>query len=348
MKLQAFDRTIFALRAAGSRPDQWQVAIDLLAEATGSRLGEFVHWSGQTKTTIRLMTKDRSNTDEVLQHWQDVGGSDPRINPMIAAGAWARPLELIADTNLISADRRRRHILWNEIFDPFDIPHIASLRLDSGHDPHMVIGVLRTRAQGPIEGVERRILLECAKEAAVTAAFVRKLGADATALSANALEAVGAAAILFNRFGMVIGVTPGAEAILRRDVPLRLRRGMLSASDDAQATSLRGAIAQANAGLGPAALTLHGRGERIGVTVLSVAHEIDLGCNATAIAVLEDQSRYAALTAAEDAVLALLREGLTAAEIARERGVSRETVRSQIKSIYAKLDVRRQAQLCRR
>jgi len=51
------------------------------------------------------------------------------------------------------------------------------------------------------------------------------------------------------------------------------------------------------------------------------------------------------LTDAEHAVVARLLQGLTTAQIARARGVSRATVSSQLQSIYRKLGVTSRAEL---
>ena len=55
--------------------------------------------------------------------------------------------------------------------------------------------------------------------------------------------------------------------------------------------------------------------------------------------VLHAASRTMRLTAAERAVADLLCEGHTLAQIARQRGVSANTVKSQVRQIFRKLDV---------
>jgi DNA-binding CsgD family transcriptional regulator len=53
------------------------------------------------------------------------------------------------------------------------------------------------------------------------------------------------------------------------------------------------------------------------------------------------------LTQAEETIIALLAAGLTAKEIAYERGVTVSTVRAQIRSIFEKTGIRRQVDLVR-
>jgi DNA-binding CsgD family transcriptional regulator len=53
------------------------------------------------------------------------------------------------------------------------------------------------------------------------------------------------------------------------------------------------------------------------------------------------------LTQAEETIIVLLAAGLTAKEIAYERGVTVSTVRAQIRSIFEKTGIRRQVDLVR-
>ena len=63
--------------------------------------------------------------------------------------------------------------------------------------------------------------------------------------------------------------------------------------------------------------------------------------------VLHDPPGNAALTSAEWAVAKLLCQSRTLAAIARERGVSRNTVKSQVRQIFRKLDVDSRVALAR-
>jgi DNA-binding CsgD family transcriptional regulator len=56
---------------------------------------------------------------------------------------------------------------------------------------------------------------------------------------------------------------------------------------------------------------------------------------------------HSVLTQAEETIIALLGTGLTAKEIAHARGVKLSTVRAQIRSIFEKTGIRRQADLVR-
>jgi DNA-binding CsgD family transcriptional regulator len=58
-------------------------------------------------------------------------------------------------------------------------------------------------------------------------------------------------------------------------------------------------------------------------------------------------NEHNALTQAEEAIIALLAAGVTAAEIAHSRGVKLSTVRAQMRIIFEKTGTRRQVDLVR-
>ncbi|GGZ03582.1 hypothetical protein GCM10011614_18200 [Novosphingobium colocasiae] len=340
-------QTITAFRGAGYGAGNWQTAIDLMARATGSRLGELVGWFSPHRPPFRLMTRDIADTDARLAIWGDLGGADPRINPMIRAGVRARPFQTLVDIDLIDSEERKRNILWNEVFDPCDIPHIASVLLHRDSDAHLVVGVLRRRSQGPLVGEERKLFELYAREAATSATFARKLGEDSGKLVSGALAAVGAAAIALNRFGRVVGITPAAESILATNGMIAVAAGSPRCARAPDQIRFEQAIGTVLARHVQQQVVMADGARAMALTVLPLPGELDLGYNACVLIVLEDVSAKLLLTPAEREVLALLQQGARADEIARARKVSRETARSQIKAVYAKLGRRGQVDLLR-
>jgi DNA-binding CsgD family transcriptional regulator len=70
------------------------------------------------------------------------------------------------------------------------------------------------------------------------------------------------------------------------------------------------------------------------------------GCSITCV--IHDGAGTAALTAAEREVAELLCHGRTLAQIARLRGVSVNTVKTQVRQVFSKLDVETRVALVRR
>ncbi len=348
MTVDAFDRALLAIRSAGFHPDGWQNAIDRLAEATGSRLGELAGWMGPDRKPFRLITQERIDDKKMIGIWNEIGGQKPDINPMINYGRRARPLETMLDIDLIDRDARRRSLLWNEVFDPFDIPHLGSILLQRFDGTHLVLGVLRSRDQGPLTGEGLRMFERGAEEAADIASFAKSFGDEAGELVTSAMDSMNVAAIALNGFGLVVGTTARAEALISNSRCLGQSGRYLVCHDQAERKAFddivdRG-IGEGRAGT----VILRGKGEALRVSLFRLAGELDLGFNAKVILLLEDVSPEQGLTAAEMEILALLRAGLRSDAIAAQRGVSRHTVRTQVKTIYSKLGTTGQIELISR
>ena len=71
----------------------------------------------------------------------------------------------------------------------------------------------------------------------------------------------------------------------------------------------------------------------------SSPESIEVVCSAATLAAPEGLSRLRSLTPRERAVLRMLTQGATRDEIASRLGVSRNTVRTHMQNLYAKLDL---------
>jgi DNA-binding CsgD family transcriptional regulator len=175
----------------------------------------------------------------------------------------------------------------------------------------------------------------------------------------NAIEGMldhfGQAAILVSAGGALAHANAAGEALVRKGDVLVESRGSLSARSSASALKLRRAIAQACAPYGmEASLLLIERpiGRPLAVSIVPFR----AAASRQALLIIEDDSRTAAgvaprlrslygLTPAEAEIGSRIADGVSPVEIANERGVSVETVRSQIKSLSAKLGCARQSEI---
>lgn len=149
-----------------------------------------------------------------------------------------------------------------------------------------------------------------------------------------------------------------ASAALGARAALRLDRGTLTANDPHYASRLRALLAQASHGIG-GLLAIPGAGGKPGSLVVTAPLPPDSnfkwhgaarvlvlfsvpGRSSRRIALL---ARAHLLTPAEIRVLELLASDRSPADIAETLGTRVETVRSQLKSIYLKLDVHSQREL---
>lgn len=189
------------------------------------------------------------------------------------------------------------------------------------------------------------------------------------AIVSGTLDALGIAAFVCDRAGVVRALTPSAEALVRSERGLQLRLGRLQALDPAQSRALNDAIGAAAVGQtrpGPSlhrTLVVRAEPGDLSPLVLDVialprrAYEFGFAprvlvvargrktSDAQMIAVL--RTTYD-LTAAEAEVALQLCKGQSPATIAAARAVAVGTVRLQIKAVMAKVGVSRQAELVAR
>lgn len=342
-----------ALALAPFRPAEWLTALRCLAQATGSSHGRLAGWIAPGALPFYLMTDE---PEGVMQRWIDIGGIDPARNPIIAGGLKAAVLEILSDTEIISADERRRHPMWGDFYDKVGLPHLCFTTLWRDAAAHLVLTVPRSVGDGPIDDDQRNAFRTLAHMFRSAALVWRSLKNEEAQIAKGALDVVSVAAVILDGFGRVAAVSKAAEEILRECKTVRVRDGRLEGVNGAFA-QVEAAVRACFGGCGAAHLTLPDHAGEGGALTLRVApfrREADeAGFGAVAIVVLERAAQSAVqsashglraelaavLTPAEREVAAALLGGARPIEIAQRRAVSVETVRSQIKHIYQKAGV---------
>lgn len=169
------------------------------------------------------------------------------------------------------------------------------------------------------------------------------------------LDHMGQATLLVRADGSLVHANALGEALLRRGDVLVERQGILAAVSSRSTMRLRQAVdtACALADVGASALLVErpvGRPLAVSIVPLRMSHGarqalliIDTGSTVEG-AVPKLQSLYG-LTPAEAEIGLRIADGVRPQWIADERGVSVETVRSQIKSLSAKLGCTRQSEI---
>ena len=344
----------------GSR---WYKALDGLARATGSSVGELICLGPDAAVPVNIMT----NVDPGFHHeFVAAGGGDPAVNPRVNAGMKAPVLKVLAESDFITPDEYRRNAHYQEFAIPNDIPYICLVTLDRTPDLLIGLAVARNEAQGHIDAAGRAVFESLAPHVRAAARIQLSLEGQGAALLSGAMEALSMPAFVCDRAGRVHAMTPAAERLIDVQRGLQLRQNMLQAANPLDATVLRDAIevaaAPRRAGAPPAVRTVMVRGDKqaapslvldvIGLPprpfdfsqvarILVVARGERVGDERRAVVL---QAGYA-LTAAETDIALQLTRGRTTEAIAGQRGVSVATVRSQIKAIMAKTGVGRQAEL---
>jgi DNA-binding CsgD family transcriptional regulator len=221
------------------------------------------------------------------------------------------------------------------------------------------IGIHRDRRADPFEPDDLDRLLPHT----ATIARVLKLKGELTAArrgenrAKDALDTLALAICTVDRRGRLLAANGAAETVLARGDGFGLRNGKVTTRSQADATALAQAIALASAPASPRAgsvavrreagkapclisvTPLIGRAGSAGVMLVfrdPDAEDISLVCHLRALF---------ALSKAEAEIAVELGTGRSTAEILAERCVSANTLNAQLKSIMAKMDCHRQAEI---
>lgn len=276
-----------------------------------------------------------------------------------------RPLPLntlFLDHRAVPAEERKRSAIYNELFVPRRMANYAGMRFDLDGREEWFCFVMRAEEAGVIDGKDAASFVRVARTAMNVASLATRLHTMRASDMLFGLNASGAAAIILDRQGRVMALTPGAERIL--GFGLDVTEGFLSSTNPVDGPALSALVHAArnrDAPLARRRFLLRGAGRRRPVlvtiaAVLDAALEAlpggrlllvlsDLGAGDTGIEVeLQDLFGF---TDAEASIAAAIFSGGEPAEIARTRGVAEATVRKQISNAYRKLEVNRQAELVR-
>jgi len=246
---------------------------------------------------------------------------------------------------------------------PCGFPSFAGMVLARMPGLMMSVSVYRTPSQGPYQADEITAINRLVEYLRVASTVALQLSTTTSRQMADALGCASQPIALIRRDGRAAYLNASFNALLGAD--LFLRAGQIVSwrpdSDRALAAAIERAVNHRGVhGVPLASIVLPRRdGKRPLVAqvipVVGVAH--DLLHAVSAIVTVTDLEPPMAgpsdamlrqvfgLSAAESRLAAAVARGRTLAEISRAEGVSRETLRSQLKSVFSKTDTGRQAEL---
>lgn len=340
----------------------WLEALGRLGEACGADRGQLIGIGADRAIPFNWVY---GMAPEPLAEFVAMGGGDPARNPRVREGIKAPLLKAWHDLDCLSEAERQRTPEYCDLAIRYDFPFGSQATLM--RDSEMLIGMstLRGARHGLPSPEDRRAFESLVPAVRDAVRLQMTLEGQGAALMAGALEAVGAAAFICDAAGRVRAMTPAGEATLAGGA-LRLRNGRLSAvrEDEARAldAALDGALHSRDRARAPVTRTLVLRPEDdplapVLLDLMSLpAREHALGFQPCVLATLRGVSRRDVafsqhlrtafgLTQSEADIALQMADGDSRETIAAGRGASIETVRSQVKSLFAKLGVRRTGEL---
>jgi DNA-binding CsgD family transcriptional regulator len=286
------------------------------------------------------------------EHWYQRDERNLGINIMMQRG-------VVDDLDISSTDKIKLHPYYQEFLAPLGLRWFAGVRIVCGEDL-WCLSLQRTIEQGPFSETEKHQLALLSNRLSASAALARAMGSANTNGALDAFEISGTAVVLINRMGEAFKANPSAERLLNGDVRIAKRR--LVAKDKDATTALERALhdllwRRIGGGLSPlvplprtgrrplfaypaklASVTANALADCQAVVILIDPDDVSRPPQAalqTAFGLSEAEARLAARLASGDAL-----------EIVTEQfGIAKETGRSQLKGIFAKIGVHRQAEL---
>jgi DNA-binding CsgD family transcriptional regulator len=335
----------------------WLPALDAMAQATGANHGQMIGLGAAAAVPFNWVSNVAS---DALQEFVAIGGGDPRNNPRVKAGLAAGEMEVLAEADFATPEELARTPIYADLFTRHDMPFSLLTRLATTHDVAIGFSTLRSRKQGHASDEQRTMFAAIASHARTAVSMRLALQHRGATLMAGALEAVSAAAFVLDGMGCVAAMTPAAEALLAGPVPrLRLVGGRLmgrTGQEDAVVAPFIARTMASRLEAPPLLATLRNGLDPLVLEAMPVPdmqHGFGFGLRAIIVARAGAPRPRAhaamqaafGLTAAEVSIVLMMTEGRSPEEIARERGVSIETVRSQIRALMTKTETRRQSEL---
>jgi DNA-binding CsgD family transcriptional regulator len=357
-RVSHFDSAAAHLLRAPFDQEQWLPALSATAGATGSANATLmgVLSSGETQFALSP-SRPQPIMREMLRDWVACGGNDPKRNPLAARALSSPVLHEFSDADVISAEERRHHPLWNEFYNRHGLPHFGICSIWRDADSQILLTLSRTQGQGAIPEGARSTFRRLAKRWHDAATFLHAMKTEGTKLLTGALDGLSIAAIVLDGFGRVVAVTTAAQAIITAGKFLRLKRGRIEviwAHEESRLERMvRGCVGSMREKGRSAVLRLrNSQGAAITVRAWPLPHQNDLAFGPAALLILEPQGSPGltdfGLTAAEIEIAGAVMAGVPVRDIAQRRCAKYETVRSQIKSIYSKAGVRSRAEFTAR
>jgi DNA-binding CsgD family transcriptional regulator len=328
----------------------------------GAKMGQIALIDRQGNLLLNVFTRHALDASDEYMAWR---GYDPAMNPRSHAIVTGPAMRCIVDEEFIDAQQIARSPIYQRLFKPHDVPHCGLVRLAAS--PTDGIGgltMLWPGSAGPADQESRRILEALAPSLAASLSLAVHLDGSKTDTLLGTVEMLAGPAILLGPDRGVIGISAAADPLLSGATHLTTRAGRLTAvvgqCEAALAAAFRQTVGPGSTTGVPVKLVIFSPHDRTQIVVelhrLPDRDHQD-STNARVLLTIRAQRPHLPtstvdalrkafdMTAAEAAVAELLGLGHNIAAITQCRGVSAETIRSQLKSIFQKTGTCRQAEL---
>jgi DNA-binding CsgD family transcriptional regulator len=357
MESEAIALASAALYEAAATPDAWPGALQGMARATGS--------VGCRLRPVHLRPEDVAfpaspDIQGFLKDFASEGWLRADLRTLRGASLAESGRSVVIEHDVTTEEERRRSPFYQTLSRRHDLPWWAAIIFDVD-GRKWCASILRTAAQGPFTPSDARCLANAAAHLGGAASLASKFDFAYGLGAVEALERIGRAAFVLDGAGLVVMANSRAEQRAAQD--LKLVHSRLRAADAASDRRLQALIAEAVAprvaGTAPPEPIFIARreGRPIMVEALPATGPMrDVFRRIAALVVITDLNARAkpadalireafGLTKAEGRLAAALAAGEDLRNAADCLGVAYETARVQLKAIFGKMQVSRQAEL---
>lgn len=347
--------------SAALQPERWVDALDTMARHIGASHGQLIGIGGVRDVVFNIA----SNFDaSAFAKFVEVGGGSGQVNFRVAAsqrdiarGLYDSILHESHYDEVIPELSTRQYVDW---CDEIDVPFGCQTNLVI--DGFGVVGfaALRKRREGRTTPEQRKIFSRAAAAARRGVRLQERLEGEQARFLSGAYESIGICAFILDRRGRVLAHTSRADDLL---IEGEIQRSGAFLTANAKPMSLRQAVEALIHDEGLANIRVRVETQPGRPPLLIEGFRLPLkswsfGRLPHAVLIVDAPRRDRAgvrqmltvlygLTAAEADIAVRLFDGKSRPEIANERGVTAETLRGQIKRVYAKCGVDDEASLMR-
>lgn len=349
------ERAIEACYDAALQPDRWPVALQLFGESLGASSCTFS--TGDRLSDPFRMPRSEAH-EAFAERWiaYEPHAPDPHLTK---AHTFRRSgAAFILEQDVITDEERATGAYYTQVAIPADRPWWAGVGFDVA-GAKWCLPLYRSAARGPFTSAEATYAATAAKHLARVVSLalqVREAGVSATL---DVLESLRYPAVVLDIAGVVTKLNDAARGLLGQG--LTIHRGRMLALDRASNARLQALIATA---LGPDGASVTSRpiiipcednADVIVTATPLTAHASSYFATGRVLLTLKlttpaspDPSELKALfglTTAEARLAERMSSGCDLVTAASIIGIGRETARTQLRSVFAKTGVRRQAEL---
>jgi DNA-binding CsgD family transcriptional regulator len=341
-----------AFASAAVEPSLWVQAMDVIASETDSAGALLIPLRGAIPNLPASESIRKATEKYFREGWHARDEQFRCVDTMMRHG-------VADDFDFSNPEEMKKHPYYQDFLRPVGLRYFAGIKMAAGDDLWCV-SIQRTPEQGPFSTAEKERLAALSPRLSSAAALARALGFAAIKGAVEAFEVGGSAIVLVDRCAEVLQVNTAAQALMGTDLRIVERR--LSCQDRHATIELDRAIhALLHASTKSALMPPVPLPRRTGRPVLAYPLKLPImstsvlaDCQALLVLVdLESRARPPAdvlrssfhLTAAESRLASRMASGETLERVAGDLRICKETARNQLKAVFHKAGVNRQAEL---